>query len=217
MFLPIPQLNRSDADVTLFFLSSQGIIFTRETNDPWYSAHRLGSYHALNFNNMSDITFLADDLVSVLGCTDQIQLCNPNLPTNSSSPPGQTGQCNPLRGMADFAFPRYNLWAASPSQQRFVKWVDKVLGLGLLTASAIVDTLGTAALTSRYMLGIALQGPLPDNQWQREVEYWVGGALTSLQGALVEAANGPPPEMMPFKVVPNTSEEWQACWNQVCV
>ncbi len=213
MFFPIPQLNRSDADIMLFFLSSQGISFMRETNDPWYSAHRPGRLRTNSISNISEPSFLADDLVSVLGCTMQMQLCNPNLATNSSSP---QGQCNPLRGMADFTFPRYDLWAASPSRQRFVKWLDNVMGLGLFTASGIFDRLGAAALTSRYLLADNYQGPLPDNQWQREVEFWVGASLASIQGSLVEAANGPSPEMMSFKVAPNSSEEWLACRNQVC-
>ncbi|KAL0258270.1 hypothetical protein SLS55_007443 [Diplodia seriata] len=43
---PIQQLQRTDADVYLLFLSTNGILFQNETNDPWYSAHDVAGYAA---------------------------------------------------------------------------------------------------------------------------------------------------------------------------
>jgi len=211
MFIPIPQLNRTDADVMLFFLSSQGINFMLPTDDAWYSAHKPGPNRTNTVSGIQEPTYLADDLVSVLGCTNQYQLCNPNIPEGSSTP-----RCNPLTGYADFTFDRYALWDSSPQQRRFVKWLDHLLGLGLFTASGIVDAVGTGALKARYNMEDGGQGPLAADQWQQEVETWVGASLASIQGSLVEGANGPPPAMMPFKVAPNNTDEWRACLNQVC-
>jgi hypothetical protein len=73
-FTPIEALHRSDADITLLFLSSDQIISPVEINDPWYCSHRTVPGVRLNFTGWENLTlggFFADESVSVLGCAKQ--------------------------------------------------------------------------------------------------------------------------------------------------
>jgi len=59
-----------------------------------------------------------------------------------------------------------------------------------------VQTLGAASLSSKSSLVTGVQGPLPDNQWQMDVEHWHAATLVAMQGSAVDAAMGPSKEEM---------------------
>jgi hypothetical protein len=81
---------------------------------------------------------------------------------------------------------------------------------------AFVQTLGAASLSSKYSLVSGIQGPLPDNQWQQDVEHWHSATLVAMQGSAVDAASGPSkPEMRSFWVPPANDQERSICGNQV--
>lgn len=205
MFDPIPQLSRPDADVMLFFLSAPGLIYSREVDDPWFAAHRKGPVTLNVVSNVTRQNYYRDDLVSVMGCAMQTQLCKGDRKSDED--------CTPLRGMADDTFDRYSPWKTD-RQRAMIKRADDIFGLGLFTISGIVDRLGLASLTARHSLSGNIQGPIPANQWQKEVEHWVTSSLTSVQGSFVEAANGPSDAMMEFRRLPNGTEEAQMCRSQ---
>src|SRR5262245_23183337 len=105
MFDPIPQLQRTDADTMLFFLTAHGIIFTKPVDDPWFSAHRDGTQHG-NIRNSSQrfSSWLQDEPLAVMGCAMQMQFCNPNLPEDK--------RCEPLRGTIDDSYPVTDLYSS---------------------------------------------------------------------------------------------------------
>lgn len=78
---------RSDADTLLLFLSANNIMFTKPTNDPWYSAHQLGPVYASGHGNGIVQTYVADQAANVVGCAYQYQYCNPHLPPSSGCGP----------------------------------------------------------------------------------------------------------------------------------
>ena len=79
-----------------------------------------------------------------------------------------------------------------------------------------VQTLGAASLSSKYNLVSGVQGPLPDNQWQLDVEHWHAATLVAMQGSAVDAAMGPSSEAMgKFWVGPENEVERKGCANQV--
>ncbi|PKS06070.1 hypothetical protein jhhlp_007904 [Lomentospora prolificans] len=207
MFRPIPQITRRDADVMLFFLSAPGLLYANPVDDPWFSAHKEGPGMRNTVSNTTRPNYYRDELVTVMGCSMQTQLCN--------AQGGEDG-CTPLRGMADDTFDRYSPWKTD-RQRALIKRADDIFGMGLFSISGIVDHLGLGSLVSRHGLSSNVQGPLPTNQWQHEVEHWVTSSLTSVQGSFVEAANGPPKEMMSFRVVPNGTEEERLCRSQKIV
>lgn len=206
MFDPIPQLQRADADVMIFFLTAHGIMYTQPVDDPWFSAHRLGPKYGNIRNNESFPSYLQDEPLAVMGCAMQMQFCNPNLP--------EERRCEPLRGTIDDSYPVTDLYATQ-SQKTSFQWAIDIIRLSFFSISGIVESLGISSIIARQGLGNNYQGPLPTNQWQREVEYWAGASLTSLQGAFVEAGNGPTPTYQQFRRAPNNTEEWNMCKNQV--
>ncbi|OCL08920.1 hypothetical protein AOQ84DRAFT_388517 [Glonium stellatum] len=205
-FSPIPALQRSDADVILFFLTAEGIGFSEEVDDLWYGAHYMWKHPIETQNGTTSPLYLKDEPASVLGCTFQVQFCNPNLPEDT--------RCEPLRGLIDSTYPTSNLWH-NEGQRNTAAWVNKVLEQGLFTISSIPEYIGVTTLTARYGLVYGLQGPLPDNQWQLEAAHFVGASMASLQGAFVEAANGPPTtQLKEFQYQPNDTQSHFMCTNQ---
>lgn len=63
---------------------------------------------------------------------------------------------------------------------------------GLTTSvSGLLNGMGASLLTARDTLYNGLQGPLPADQWQREVLHWHQTSMAKLQRAIVEQATGP--------------------------
>jgi hypothetical protein len=206
MFKPIPELHRDDADIMLFFLSAPGIRFLNITDDPWYSAHREGRPIPATYGDGTAPTYLTDEPATVLGCTMQLQFCNPNLPEGS--------RCSALAGGFDDRVDFTELYK-TPSQKTMFKWAVDVFQLGFFSISGIVDNLGAPALIARQGLQTNRQGPLPNNQWQLEVEQWVGASLASIQDTFVAMGNGPTPTYQQFRMAPNGTEQKTVCKNIV--
>lgn len=68
---PIPKLNRTDADVSLYYLAHNSMVYLSPSFDPWISAHAkldgVDSYYG-------------SPTTSLMGCIDQYQICDPNRP-----------------------------------------------------------------------------------------------------------------------------------------
>lgn len=72
-WVPIQSLNRTDADVTIFFISFNNIEFVGANDDPVFSAH-------INSTSTLGIPVKKPDQnVSALACAEQNQFCNPSL------------------------------------------------------------------------------------------------------------------------------------------
>jgi hypothetical protein len=80
----------------------------------------------------------------------------------------------------------------------------------------IVDRLGVSALTSRYTLNYGIQGPLPTNQWQTEIQHLHSTSLAALQRMTVEQASGPNDRSVKrFFIPPDNDMERKARCQQV--
>ena len=203
-FKPIKQLRRDDADVMLFFLSSPGIHFGKPVDDPWFSAHRKAgsTFSVVNETNTRPL-YSQDEPAGVLGCTMQTQYCN-----------ALTGKCSPMSGYADNRFDIKELFD-EPAQKKMFRWSVDIFQHGFFSISGIVDNLGITSLVARLGLTANTQGPLPDNQWQTEVEQWVSASLASIQGSFVESGSGPRELYQRFRIPPNGTEQTQVCKSQV--
>jgi hypothetical protein len=73
---PDPSLNQTNSDITLLMLSQNGMLYSLPSDDPWMPAHRM-----INFT--TGTVYVADYYVNLMGCIDQYQICNPNMPKNS--------------------------------------------------------------------------------------------------------------------------------------
>ncbi|KAF2820131.1 hypothetical protein CC86DRAFT_429685 [Ophiobolus disseminans] len=205
-FTPIPTLQRTDADVTLFFLSSNQVASPVPINDPWYSAHQTIPGYRLNFTgwgNLSVGAYFADQPASVLGCAKQYQICYPGTPP----------RCSRLGGKQELWWLLTSL-AQTEQQLNSTKWAI----MSALTGNeldAFVQTLGAASLSSKASLVTGVQGPLPDHQWQLDIEHWHAATLVAMQGSAVDAAMGPSAESMKkFWPGPENGPERRRCGNQ---
>ena len=201
-FTPIKELAQTDGDISLIFLSNDGIHYTEPVEDEWYSAHRTTN-DTLRENGYSDQKhyYLSDETASVLGCKEQYQSCDPTLPTERG--------CSSLNGIASISF---NNQMPTTKREISLYW-----GLGIYAIYQVLNFLRSSALTSRFSLAQGIQAPLPADQWQREVEYWHNIVLAALQGASVDDAVGPGnSEMLKlFWTKPTNDVERHLCSSQV--
>lgn len=175
---PIPELNRTDADIVIMFLSQNGIIYAEPVDDPMFSAHR-----PMGFGLVTDLTYYqADWFVNIMACVDQFQVCNPN-----------TQQCSGLMGVQQII--------------PFIVYENDKLGLNLIqqaitTRLALhsLDSLISTTIFTQAEGGLAAQEclvnqmsqPLAINQWHIEVENFFNKGLAHIQLATIEYAAGPP-------------------------
>lgn len=160
-------------------------------------------------------SYVHDEPASPLACALQYQFCNPNLPEST--------RCEPLRGWGAYsAYPDYASMIpklfGTGAQQNIMNWMSRVIFMsaGATPMDDLVSETGISALIARHGLQRAVQGALPSNQWQLEVESWFAASLASLQGIFVESAAGSPSEALDvFIVQPNSTESRSACRNQV--
>ncbi|KAL9088457.1 MAG: hypothetical protein Q9165_006181 [Trypethelium subeluteriae] len=221
-FIPVPELGpegvgKEGIDIMLFFLSANRLLFLQPVDDPWYSAHR----GPIDYTLTSDGTqgnvvsfWFADNPANVLGCTSQVQFCNPD-----AVPKG----CSPLMSFSDLTLPLLTgagnssiiPYLEEPQAQAFTTFVKITVSYGS-TINDITGTLGATALTAPRTMTSLGQGPVAFNQWQSDVEYWFTTQLAGYQRAVVEAASGPKfPGIEPNLLVrPQSAMEHTFCTNQ---
>lgn len=190
---PITELARTDADVTLFYLAQNSIIYETPVNDPFFSAHlEKNSSFGTNRNALTNVTmYMFDSWIDAMGCVDQHQICNPS-PRNSSEQ-----VCTPLtalkgveeaiianstiKGDSYLSMNSYQLSTA-------IRVFEAVEGWAMFD---VVNARGSAALKANDVL-VGLSSPgLPDDQWVVETSTWFAQTLAAVQSAIVQYATGP--------------------------
>ena len=206
-FTPIPQLKRPNADTFLIFLSTHGFGFQGEVDDLWYSAHNLWGTPMSSLGTPEASLYLSDEPASTLACTQQVEFCNPNKPKNEA--------CEPMGGYVKSIQHIDSFW--NEAQLEALNWTTILMAGGYLTPNALVGFAGSSVLVGRYSTNGNMVGPLPNNQWQLEVEHLVASTLASLQATFVSAAKGTTrKELRQFRFTPETSMAKRTCSNQVC-
>ncbi|KAK0650719.1 hypothetical protein DIS24_g6616 [Lasiodiplodia hormozganensis] len=211
-FEPIPPLNIPNADVSLFFLSGNQVIYTAPTNDSWYRGNRLVSEASaiLPPNPGVQGPYFSSEAASPLACAVQEQYCSASLPTADQ-------RCSPLASSADaLANITAMLQDDEVALQRF-KWLAAATTGRALDLPTAVGRLGVQLLTARDRLQGGVQGGLlPDDQWQKDVMHWHATTMAQLQGLFVETATGPPGDgvLLPWLVRPSSPVERAMCQNQ---
>lgn len=196
----------------LFFLSTNDVSFNAKTTDPWFSATTPGGfYNDPNGTDMSVVQipyYIGDTPANPIGCISRVQYCNPNLPPNS--------RCEPLRNSYNWTDATLSLWPGRTATN-LLPWLWSVMDFTRLNLWDLVEELGTSILLARQSLALNVQAPLPDNQWQLEVESWHAASLVSLQAGFVNSAVGTRDPLLDDKATrPQDAESQNACINQVC-
>ncbi|KAK7950996.1 uncharacterized protein PG986_006724 [Apiospora aurea] len=89
---------------------------------------------------------------------------------------------------------------------------------GFTTASIFAAKIATSSevLISSPSCGVrGNDRPLPDDQWQRDVQYWFQVSLAAWQKGFVDSAAGVSnPDVASWVQAPNNTEEYKMCESQ---
>jgi hypothetical protein len=215
-FTPDSNLYVKDADITLIFLSGNGVISTTPIHDPWYRMSKpIRPVHRGEAETPT-MAYGMDISASPLGCATQYQFCK-------SDP----SSCGPLSSAMDAlagAAPMFNttsdvLLNGTPGASEVVsrmQWMMSVLESYPASAYAVVMGQGVTSLVARQGMWGGVQGSLPDDQWKAEVTSWWITILSSWQSMLVETAHGlTDPALANFRGLPQDEYQQDMCYNQV--
>jgi hypothetical protein len=176
VWIPIPALNRTDADVSLFLLAGNFITYEEPVTDPFFTATT--PEYIPNVDGTNVTYYISDRFVTALGCADQHQLCNPS-----------NGNCTPLTG-----------WTPARAHVRQLAFNDAQLDTALRIFGTVqfvdtyssVNSRGASALrASETVDDHSSQIQLPDTQWMTEVSSWFAVSMAKLQQGIVQYATGP--------------------------
>ncbi|TVY89260.1 hypothetical protein LAWI1_G005934 [Lachnellula willkommii] len=192
---PISDFNRTDADSTMFFLTTNGVENNDPVTDPLFTATR-----AINqtLNNGDVVTkYVSSAYMSAMGCIEQIQMCNP-----SKSP----SLCTPLVKFDDLGdyldkIDLNELQYATATTMRVASVQAKLW-------AAVNGRDGSSLKAQSTVLALAQQAALPPNQWQLELDGWFATSLAVLQQQIVEIATGPT-NFMDHSVIAAPSDKYE--------
>ncbi|KAI9812584.1 MAG: hypothetical protein M1827_004573 [Pycnora praestabilis] len=199
-FNPIPQLNRTDGDVNLVFLSSNAL-YTQPVDDPIFYAQQ-----KTNDSQGDGVFYYVADLqepTTVLACVEQHQVCNPALPS-------KTG-CTSLTGIL-LVNDLLSSLDLNDRQLATVELLRQALGSNLV--NDVTQTLETSSLLATNTLSGIVSAGLPKNQWTIEVSNWFAIVMANSQRLVVEYATGPSNlAYMKYVQEPTTTEGQTMCTN----
>ncbi|KAJ5667427.1 hypothetical protein N7507_003291 [Penicillium longicatenatum] len=94
---PDSVLNQTDSDIILMMLSQNDISYVERSDDPWITAQaEVETNTTIPGTNINVTLWLKSYEISLLGCVDQYQVCNPNMPGDSgcTTPSGLLSAAN---------------------------------------------------------------------------------------------------------------------------
>lgn len=176
---PIAELNRTDADLSIMFLSQNSISYAEPVDDPMFSAHIAFDFGSLNL----DFSYYTGNYyVNVMACTDQYQICNPH-----------NQACTGLMGVHQvLPYITYNNDKLSLNNMQQAISIRMMRHAFETSFHSIIVAQAENGLLAKESLVDKLSQPLPPNQWHLEVENFFNKGLAQLQIATVEYATGPP-------------------------
>ncbi|KAJ3577208.1 hypothetical protein NPX13_g3357 [Xylaria arbuscula] len=229
-FYPDPDLQRPDADISIYFLFGNGVVTSAPVDDPWYRSNVPATntiyWKRLNSTYQPQETFQPAEAASPLGCATQSQICK--------GPSGLSSTCGSLTSYIDAfsgastslgidldVFQNANtskqiaeLYASDEEASRYL-WMLMALASYPKRMVETTDLLGSQSLASRRSLAYGIQGPLPNDQWKVDVSNWWNISLAALQASMVDAASGiSDPAMVRFKFNATNPGQKTICRNQ---
>ncbi|KAK8017269.1 hypothetical protein PG991_008345 [Apiospora marii] len=196
-FIPHHELIRQDGDVTLVFLSGNGLIFVPQANDDWYRATVPNGrvYH----ENVTDMlkSYRPEEAASPLGCVEQYQWCRDP----------SRGQCGDLASSLDATYsaaPWFGLTDKDLDPERPTRLVQARFRPIAWSSKALYGSLkGTSG---------SLMLPVSDHATR-----WWSIVLAGFQTSFVSTARGiSNSTLRPDNPIrPANEYEWDICRNQV--
>lgn len=176
-WVPIPALNRTDADISIIMINPNSMRFAAPNNDPVFGAYEMSSYVDNQGQNHS--WYAGQYWVSVIACAEQHQICNL-----------LNGACTPLVGSMTLLGQSLSTDVGlNPVQQIIMDRISAVVPF--TSVYQTVYPRKDSALRAQETVTELEQAPIPDNQWMIEVSHWFETGLARLQRGIVEYATGP--------------------------
>ncbi|TGJ78401.1 hypothetical protein E0Z10_g10374 [Xylaria hypoxylon] len=207
-WLPIREFNNTHGDGTIFFLSSNSVVFTEPCDDPVFSAHV-----PRGVTNSSSTVYVEDNLAGVLGCLeqDEFSYARANVWINNIKYQvcsATSSVCSVIGGLGDVYLEVIEKMPLTPMQVGTVDMIAFVLNrIGTIGSVAYGNTPNLVASQS-VLNGIQL--PLPSNQWQLEIQSWHSAAVSSIKYGLLQYMTGPDDAAFQKYVTAPTSAEQKA-------
>ncbi|KAF2183698.1 hypothetical protein K469DRAFT_667950 [Zopfia rhizophila CBS 207.26] len=171
-WVPLPGMERKDADVAVIVAITNPNRYSHPVDDPVFAAHRPWEGVVSN----ETFTYYAPDApVGVIGCTEQYQFC---LSQGSGK-----DSCTELAGLTPpWEVTKPNFPDASGTQLAVLKL--------LVRSSMAFDISNIVSFNASAGLDGGISTGLPDDQWIIEVEGWAANTWTSLQTMISDYAIG---------------------------
>ena len=175
-WIPVPALNRSDADVSLFILAGNSVSYVAPVTDPFFNA--TAEFPPIPTASGNLTLYVSSQYLNALACADQIQYCNPV--TNRCTL--LTSTFHATDAIKDLNFNDRQIKTAALSNINQQK----------SNTYSVVQGRGAIALQAYNTLSDRQQIALPNNQWMIEVHGWMAVSMAKLQQLVVQYATGPP-------------------------
>ena len=169
--------NRTNADVSIFFLNGDHVVYDYQTYDPLFVT---GDSYTESVNRQQVIQYTPEFYTNVLACIDQYQIC----PANKDRQ-----YCSVLSGIYQLGKDLINLnlnAAQLATAQRIV-----IQASSLSTYASVAGRRAAALLASLSVVQDTQVKALPIDQWRLEVAQWFATSLAKLQQGSIDFAVGP--------------------------
>jgi len=215
-FTPIPELRPKNNSglVYVVFLTSGNILFSEPTNDGWFggvtNATEIHKFKGSDWGNTT--MFRQSEPGSPLACEELDQYCFTDVKGER--------KCSPVGSSIDALSSIYE--QLDEGDAEWFNWFEMTTFEAAVGTERFVEALGSRALRARDSLNGPILGPLPDKQWQVEVQHWNAAALAYMQDTFLRAITGPKDRQIlrlmsaAGVVYPTTETDHELCANQVC-
>ncbi|KAF2445487.1 hypothetical protein P171DRAFT_443143 [Karstenula rhodostoma CBS 690.94] len=177
----IPELNRTDAIISLLFLDPTDMVYREKVEDPWFAAttnapewlQEVVKELGLGFESLH----VPDEPATVIGCTSQVFYCNT-----------KTGLCANLYKSESQLESVAPIWPESNDFKAFIGYLS-TNNVMLATPGSFYDYQGLPNMLARF----TLEGPMqwdavPRDQWKREMEFISQASLASFWSNVPQAS-----------------------------
>ena len=204
-FEPISKLRVANSTVMLAFLANK-VTHLQPVVDPWLRATKLSTQNISNsaLDESPIPMYTSAEPVSLLGCVEQMELCNPNIDDGA--------RCTMLR----LSHHLNEVVAGMALNEKQMATTARIFySLARVGVPQTAYSLGGNGLLASSSVQKNLSPGLPSNQWELEVQNWFGTSLTALQLFTVQYVTGyERPDFNKFITPPSPKDEWM-CTNQI--
>ncbi|KAH7069821.1 hypothetical protein BKA63DRAFT_519622 [Paraphoma chrysanthemicola] len=204
-WLPIPELNRTDADVHLLYLTQEmGLQYSKPVNDPWFTAnYPVTRETGVSPGKWKNITVYSPGLwpMNTMACAQQFQWCDPN--TGTTDP-----MCTQLGGIFPVMAEAKRLFKKNDKQYLTLKRLAEVMNGAKGMSDVAAAITGSVLLINKY--GLYQLAPPRDDHWITELNHIFGTLMKYMQIRNYRYTGGYSPALNvePDITTPMANETW---------